>query len=129
MSRPSSSRPRPARRRAAVAGVALVALLGACSHQRQVPDAYGDTTRKNFIEGCVDTLTSTSSDIPGDAYADDEAEAICTCSYESISNPDTGIPFEEFKEINDEQEQDPTALPEPISTRVNACADDAGSPS
>jgi hypothetical protein len=112
-----------------VLGVALVAVLGACTHQRSIPDSYGSTTEDNFIEGCVDTLTSTSDDVPGDAYTDDEANAICTCSYEAISDPDTGIPFDEFKEINEAQEEDPTALPPEIADPVEACADQAGSPS
>lgn len=121
MSRPSSPRPRRARRRAALAGVALAALLGACTHQRSIPDSYGSTTEDNFIEGCVETLTSTSDDVPGTTVADDTANAVCTCSYEAISDPDTGIPFEEFKEINAEQEEDPTALPPEIADPVNAC--------
>lgn len=116
-----------------------VALLGACTHQRTIPDEYGDTTRDNFQEGCVEALTvevdSPDPDEDAEAngflvedlgdtppMADERASEVCLCSYEGISNPETGIPFEEFKEANEVREEGPPApLPEDMQAIVTGC--------
>lgn len=115
---------RPSRARRAAFVLAAVVALGACSQNRSVPDSYGDTTRKNFTESCEQGLTSDEGE--GEALSEDDAKSVCECSYESISDPDGGIPFERFKEINDAQESNPTALPDELSSRILACSDEAG---
>ncbi|QYG91540.1 hypothetical protein HC251_03190 [Iamia sp. SCSIO 61187] len=122
MSRPTPTRPRPTRARAAGLFLVAAVALGACSHQRDIPDAYGDTTEGNFIEGCEVALTD--DDGAGPAFSDDDAQAVCECSYEDISNPETGIPYEDFREINDELEQEPGPLPEAIRDLVQTCVDE-----
>lgn len=101
----------------------VIALLAACSSGRNVPDSYGDTTRTNFNEGCVATLTS-PTDTPGTPLTDDAARRVCGCAYTSISDPDTGIPFEEFNAIDEQLSEDPAPLPPPIRDRVQDCAGD-----
>ena len=116
----STSRPAPRARRAALV-LALVLALGACSHQRKIPDSYGDTTEKNFSEGCEESLTSPDGE--GTALSDDDAATVCECSYEAISDPDDGVPFEDFKKYNEELEDDPGPLPDAIREKIDACND------
>lgn len=134
--RPSSPRSRPA----VLAVLVAILLLGACTHERSVPDSYGDTTRDNFQEGCLEALTVKvdSSNPDDDAQANgflaedladtppmaaDRASDVCTCSYQGISNPDTGIPYEEFKTLNEELEDEPAPLPESVQTIVSGCVE------
>lgn len=130
MSRP----PRPPRRglRTVVLILGCLMVLGGCTQQRQVPDSYGDTTKNNFQEGCVEALTVQAGDADADGFTEgdigeaqplsaDRASDVCSCSYEGISNPDTGIPFEEFKTLNDELEENAGPLPENIQTIVDGC--------
>ncbi len=128
-----SARPSPRRPRLAVVAVALalIALFGACSHQRQVPDRYGETTEKNFTEGCIDTLTqngpepegASESDLGGsEAFSAERARAVCTCSYEGISG-DEGISYERFKEITEAQEEEPGPLPDEMQAIISGCVE------
>ena len=109
--------------RAALAVAALVALLGACTQSRTVPDKYGDTTRNNFLDGCVDTTSSDSG--TGTTFTDDEARDICVCAYEEIV---AEIPFEEFKTVNEEQEESPSELPQEWLDIMATCVEDNTSP-
>lgn len=119
---PSSAR-RPSRARRAALVLAAVVALGACSHNRQVPEGYGDTTHDSFIEGCEEALTA--NDGEGEALDADAATAVCTCSYAGISDPQDGVPFDEFKEIVDGQEEEPGPLPESIRSHIDACRGEA----
>jgi hypothetical protein len=104
--------------------LALVVALGACSHQRKIPDSYGDTTRDNFIEGCEESLTQPEGE--GEVFSDEDATAVCRCSYEAISDPDEGIPYEDFKTFNEDLEDDPGPLPDELRDRIDACSSEAG---
>lgn len=115
----SRSRTHGARHRAAVLAVATIALLGACTHQRSIPDSYGDSTRDNFTEGCVDAMTS--DDVDGERLSSDTATSTCECAYEAISDPEDGIEFDDFREMTEDLEEEPGPLPEPIAERVEAC--------
>ena len=123
------------RRRVLLLLVACVLLLGACAGRRTIPDKYGDTTKDNFQEGCLEALTVKTTDEGTEGFtATDVGEAqpftaeragkVCTCSYEGISDPQTGIPFEEFKKINDTFEDDPGPLPDSITSIISTCVDD-----
>jgi len=124
MSPASSTSRRAPRARHAALVLALVVALGACSHQRQVPDSYGNTTRDNFAEGCEEALTEPEGQ--GEAYSDEDATDVCRCSYEAISDPDDGIPFEDFKTFNDELEDSPGPLQDEIRERIETCSREAG---
>lgn len=115
---------RPSHARRAALVLAAVVALGACSHNREVPTSYGDTTERNFTEGCEEALTA--DDGEGEALSADDASAICECSYDAISDPDEGIPFEDFKEENDALEDEPGPLSTDIRDRVDACRAEAG---
>ncbi len=117
-----SARPRPVRARAVALVLGAVFVLGACSHQQRIPESFGDTTRKNFAEGCEEALTD--KDGEGEALSDEIAENTCRCIYEGIVEGQDGIdavPFEDFKEINSELSDTPGPLPEAISDHVDAC--------
>ncbi|HYI60686.1 MAG TPA: hypothetical protein VEW93_02655 [Acidimicrobiales bacterium] len=127
----SRSVPSPRSRRLVLVAVALalVALFGACTHQRQIPDKYGETTEKNFAEGCTRTLRQSSPDAEGanatdlggsEPYTAAEAEDVCTCTYEGISG-EGGIPYERFKEITADREEEAGPLPEEVLTIVERC--------
>lgn len=105
-----------------VAVTAMVVLLGACTQGRTVPDKYGDTTRENFTEGCIDTTTG---DGEGETFTDEQGEAICECAYEEIVDT---IPFSEFKEVNEAQEEQPTELPDEWLAIMETCVEDNSSP-
>lgn len=112
--------------------LAVVVLLGACTHQRPVPDKYGETTEENFLEGCVDTLTQNGPSSEGaseedlgesEPFASDRARNVCVCAYDGISG-EGGIPFDRFKEITSELEDEPGPLPDEILTIVEGCVAD-----
>jgi len=124
MSSVASSSRRPSGPRRAVLVLAAVVALGACSHNREIPERYGDSTRDNFVEGCEEALTDPEGE--GERLDGDEATAVCTCTYEGISDAEDGIPFEQLQEINDEQEEDPGPLPEAFRDAVEACRGEAG---
>ena len=115
----SRSRPRGARLRAVGLAVAAVALLGACTHQRNVPDSYGDTTRDNFTEGCIEAMTS--DDGEGERLSNEAATEVCECAYAAVSDPEDGVEFDDFKAMTEDLEEEPGPLPEPIAERVEAC--------
>jgi len=120
---PSSSH-RPGRVRRAALVLAAVVALGACSHNRQVPTDYGDTTERNFTEGCEEALAD--RDGAGEALSADDATAVCRCSYDAISDEQDGIPFEEFKEDYEALEEEPGPLPADIREMIDSCRGEAG---
>ena len=122
-----SSRSRhPARRAAALLGaVVMVVTLGAgCTGQAKTPDAYGDTTQKNFLRGC--TEETQGAEIADFALSD--ADDMCVCVYDAISDEkaDTYIPFDDFKALNDDLSDDPGAFSDQGETgqKFQAVTDD-----
>jgi hypothetical protein len=113
---------RPTRARRAALALALVVGLGACSHQRSIPDTYGETTESNFTEGCEGALTESSGS--GEALSNEDAGNVCECAYEAISG-DGGVPYEEFKQITEDQEEEPSALPEALAEPIETCRREA----
>lgn len=101
----------------------MVALLGACTQGRTVPDKYGDTTRNNFLDGCIETTSSDSGE--GRTFTDDQARDICVCAYEAIVEE---IPFSEFQEVNEQQEDAPSELPQEWLDIMETCVADNASP-
>jgi hypothetical protein len=83
-----------------------------------VPDGYGATTERNFTEGCVTALTDDPGD--GPTYSTDTAQAVCGCTYEEITSP-SGLTYERFQQINDDQEAEPSQLPDELKEVVDRC--------
>ena len=108
--------------RALLAAVALLALLSACTQSRTVPDRYGDTTEENFMEGC---LQMTEGDGPGRSFTSKEAKDVCGCAYDAIVKD---IPFDEFKQLNEELEDEPAALPQEMLDIMATCVEDNAAP-
>ena len=121
------SRPLRPSLRLLVGLAAAVLVLGACTGARQIPDKYGDTTSKNFSEGCIDSMTSGRGE--GEAFSRTDARAVCSCAYDGITDAQDGIPFEEFKRITEEQEEDPADLPPRFREIIADCVDTEAAPS
>jgi hypothetical protein len=85
--------------RAGLAAFGALLLLGACTGSR-TPTGYGDTTRTNFMKGCLEAAKKQDNVSDPDDY--------CTCSYRAIVKQ---IPFERFKKINSDLSDDPGPLP------------------
>lgn len=103
--------PVPARR-VVVALAMVVLLVGGCSGARKDPTKYGDTTRRNFLEGCVDQ---------GEEAGLDGAAGVCRCAYDRIEDD---VSFAQFKKDNDALEKDPGPLPERYQRIIDRCADE-----
>lgn len=83
--------------------LAIVMLAAACGTSG-APEEYNQTTADNYIDGCMVALDE-------DPRASD-ANAVCTCAYDAISEEDSAdyIPFEDFKELDDELRNDVNAI-------------------
>jgi hypothetical protein len=105
---------RRARRRLGLVGVAMaVLLLGACTGRPPTPTSYGDTTRTNFLRGCLDVAREDDSGVS-------DPEDYCRCTYTAIR---AQIPFEQFKEINSDLSDDPGSLPPKLQQIRDDCID------
>jgi hypothetical protein len=88
--------------------LALSALLVGCGHRD--PSSYGDTVEHNFVQGCqvvfaggVDNAndSAVSAAIKKDPQADAHRKT-CQCVYDNVSHKSTGIPFKDFKALQDQ---------------------------
>jgi hypothetical protein len=92
----------PRSTRPLVAALMALLLLGACAGQRD-PTGYGDTTKKNFNAGCLESSKQQDNISDPNTY--------CTCSYNKILKD---IPFKDFKKYNSDLSHSPDSLPEPL---------------
>jgi hypothetical protein len=90
--------------------VAAAAVLAGCTTQ-STPSSYNENVRADFVSGC----RSVRQDA-GDP--EDEATELCTRVYEEITNE---VPFEQFKDDNEELQDDPAALPDRYTEIVQRC--------
>ncbi len=113
----------PIRRPRALASIAAavlgLALLAGCTGQ-QTPGSYSDSVERNFVRGCTTTAE-------GDGISADDAEAFCTCVYGKLSAED-GVDFDEFKQVNDDQIENPGPLPDSFTKAYDDCALDGETP-
>lgn len=82
----------------------LIVFATGCVGQRD-PTGYGDSVRKNFVEGC------TAGWNPEGKEKDPEAAGhhkLCTCLYDQLSDKKTGIPFDDFKSAQSKIRENPT---------------------
>ncbi len=108
MSAPTMTRPGRTGRRRVGALLSILVLLvttsAACTG-RMDPTSYGDGVREDFVEGCVAGLAPT--DGTEDRKADENAD-LCGCIYDEMSDKETGIPFDDFKDAQSAIRKDPT---------------------
>ena len=90
--------------------VAGVALLAGCTTQG-TPSSYNEEVRADFVNGC----RSVRQDA-GDP--EDEARELCTRVYEEIANE---VPFEQFKDDNNDLQEEPAALPDRYTEIIQRC--------
>lgn len=103
-------RHRPAASFAAV--VLGLGLLVGCAGQR-APGDYSDKVRRDFVEGCTST-----SERDGASF---DAASYCECTYDKLSSDDGGVDFDTFKQVNDDQVENPGTLPKAFTTIAEDC--------
>ncbi len=101
---------------AAALVIAGLVVLSACTHQQSIPTKYGDTTRRNFQEGCVDV---------GKEQRMDDPVGVCRCAYTQIVKR---IPYDDFKQTYVDLEEDPGPLPDRFVTIIQGCVDQGSAP-
>ncbi len=118
--RPEHGLRHPGRRRrhlpVAALLLATLVLLASCTGAQSTPTKYGDTTRRNFQEGCVEV---------GKEQRLDDPAGVCRCAYAQIVKR---IPFKDFKQTYVDLEEDPGPLPDRYVQIVQGCVDQASSP-
>lgn len=88
---------------ASLAGVVLgLGLLASCSGQR-TPGNYSDKVERDFRKGCVKTAQDDKVIVDPSSY--------CECAYAALSDKQSGVDFDEFKKVNNDQTEDPQPLP------------------
>jgi hypothetical protein len=106
------------RSRLRVAGVALAlaAVVAGCSTPSNNPTDYDDTTKSNYVQGCTqDAVIGTSTTVLGEGLS----QETCECAYDWIVQ---NVPFDEFKDLDDQLADDPNAVPANINDGIaDAC--------
>lgn len=98
---------------ASLAAVVLgLGLLVGCAGQ-QAPGNYSDKVERDFLKGCTATAT-------GDDASFDAAE-YCQCTYDALSAEDGGVDFDTFKQVNDDQVEEPGPLPAEFQAIADDC--------
>ena len=75
-----------------------------------------------LVEACVETTTAEGE---GRTFSEEEGQAVCECAFDEIAET---IPFEDFKRINEEQEEGPSELPGELQEIMSGCVDEHASP-
>jgi hypothetical protein len=78
-----------------------IAFVAAACGTSGAPEEYNDTTEKNYTDGCQVALDEDPQASP--------ANEVCACAYAEIKRT---IPFEDFKELDDDLRNDVNAIAE-----------------
>ena len=94
--------------------LAALVLTGCSTIPSNTPEAYDDTSpdgtvivETNFMQACT-------------AGEDGFSPSECECVYDGITGED-GIPFEEFKELDEALEDEPEAVPAAYEDILEPC--------
>jgi hypothetical protein len=98
------------------AAVLGLGVLAGCAGQ-STPDGYSDSVERNFVRGCTDNADEDSADFDVASY--------CQCAYDGLSASD-GVDFDRFKEVNEDQIEDPGLLPAEFTEAYDQCQDETG---
>jgi hypothetical protein len=114
----SPIRRRPASSLAAVLLAALFVLAG-CTGQQSTPGDY-DGAKADFLEGCREIAESDAD--AGSAEATiSSPDDYCDCVWAELTDPETGITFDRFKEINSDLTENGGPLPDDITEVYGRC--------
>jgi hypothetical protein len=80
-------------------------LVAGCRQPSNSPTAYGDVAQANFVHGCTQAGRGVKS---------------CSCAYGVLSGP-SGVPFDEFKKIDQNLATNPAALPDSVKAKLSVC--------
>lgn len=97
--------------------VTVVGLSTGCVGQ-QTPGGYGDSVEEDFVRGCTTTSTDDGATF-ADGTAFEPAE-FCQCAYDALSG-DGGVPFDDFKQVTDDQIDGPGPLPDSFTEVYASC--------
>jgi hypothetical protein len=130
------SRLRP---RFALALLALVSIAAVgCTTPSNEPEAYDDTTKSNFLQGCTGIVTEgTAEDASTSSIGAGASPAVCECQYEYFVE---NVPFDteaaeaagegpdavNFVELNQQVQDDPNSLPQDIRDGLQQACSDVG---
>ncbi len=86
--------------------LALLLLAAGCGNSG-APTAYDGTVQTNYISACKAQAVQ-------DRIVRNEAdfEGVCRCAYTRISAPNGGVPFEQFRELDDKVRGNPSQINE-----------------
>lgn len=121
--------------------VAALFVITACNPPSNEPDAYDDTTKANFVQGCTGIVTegtaldASTSSLEGGAGADPQT---CECQYnyfvdnvpfdsEAAEQQGEGPDAPNFVELNQQLEDDPNSMPDDIKNGLQAACLDGNS--
>ena len=86
--------------------LALLLLAAGCGNSG-APTAYDGTVQTNYINACKaqakkDRIVRTEEDF----------DSVCRCAYARISAPTGGVPFDQFRELDDKVRGNPSQINE-----------------
>ena len=86
--------------------LALLLLAAGCGNSG-APTAYDITVQTNYINAC-----SEQAERDRIVRRAEDFEGVCGCAYARISAPNGGIPFEQFRELDDKVRGNPSQINE-----------------
>jgi hypothetical protein len=125
-----------------VALVAIVVLVGGCTGQSEAK-SYSKSVQEEFLFGCTTggeartedgTLIQSDTTDPEEKKQVEEAkdrmrdevpqiDDICACTYDKLEED---VPFGDLKDMTDDLEREPDALPNELTKISDACAKSEG---
>lgn len=119
-------------KRAGLGAAVLAVVLAGCGFPSNAPEAYDDTTKANFVQGCTATVEGDGTTTVVGSGASQE---YCTCAYDWFSSTypysaDTAEPGYSgitFVSLGDALASDPTQMPAEVQEGMSrACGTPVG---
>lgn len=110
------STPNRRRKSGVVALVVGALLLVGCGTGQGQASNY-DELEDNFLEGCAAMADADAGESDAATLPDD----FCQCAFDALSDPQTGVDFDELQEIDDDLSDDPAALPDSVTEAFADC--------
>lgn len=115
---PNPIRPRRSIVAALVAGALALVLLAGCTSVQRAPSSYSGV-EDNFMEGCT-TRAAADAEVEGAAKIA-SPKTYCQCVFDAISDKQDGIPYNEFKQMNTDLQNNGGPLPDKLQKAYDGC--------